>query len=152
MNAGYLGLIGVAVGWALNELTRLIYYNKERKERRLGIYQQAYARLRQLEDILPNARNFAAISPSIDEFKQWCYQNNLYLDKRTEAALIGVYNTVVTNMLPQKRAANILLITNVKRTFDKAEKAIRAAAGEQSLTDDRRFTNDEPIIPHDDSR
>ena len=122
-------LIAIVVGWALNHWSHVYYYNREQRERRLGIYQQAYARLQQLQDSLPRAASFTAIQPQLDDFKQWCYQNNLYLDSQTEAALIAVFNSIVSNMLPTPVAANLLLVQQVANAFEGANNAIRAATG-----------------------
>ena len=128
-----IGLAGVVLGWGLEQLSRLIYDKKERRERSLPVYQQAFAHLRQLEDSVPNAANFTTIQPNIDDFKQWWYQNSLFLDPQTNDALVGVVNIITTQMLPTPTAKNILTIKTVSAAFHEAENAIRSATGQKLL-------------------
>jgi len=141
MSVALIGFIGVVLGWGVHELSRFVYYRKEQRERRLGVYQQAFAHIKRLQDRLTNITNYSQqVQPDIDGLRQWWYENGLFLDRQTNEAIVGVVNTIATASLPQlanqpqQQPVNMLAFQNVMEAFDRAENAVRSAAGEERFT------------------
>lgn len=137
MNGGIWVVVGVLVGWILNEWTRWRYYKRERMERRLGIYQQSFSKVSQLRATLGRVTNYGQqIQPQLNALRQWWNQNSLFMDPDTNNALVGLVNTITMRATPRRqqaqriRARNLLLIASVSRALDRAENAIKTTVGQ----------------------
>jgi len=131
MEPEWILLLGIAIGWGFDQISRLVWYKINRKDRNLSIYQQASAKLHVLQDNLPRLRNFNDMKPFLDDFKEWHYHNDLNMNPRTNIALVAVINNIITKMLPEPAVSNILTIPDVYNAFVEAENSIRAATGQK---------------------
>ena len=131
-------ILGVVVGWGFAELSRYINSKREYRERRISIYQQAFAQVISLEASLSQVYNWNRMIPTFSNFRHWYYNNNLLLESRTNNILNDLMITIAYQcplQLSQRQGPqpiNMLLVPAIKEALDKAKAIIMAAAGHKT--------------------
>jgi hypothetical protein len=131
-------ILGVVVGWGFAELSRYINSKREYRERRISIYQQAFAQVVGLEASLSQVHSWNQIKPIFNNFRHWYYNNNLSLNSRTGDVLNDLMIVIAFQcplQLSQRQGLqpiNMLLVPAIQEALNKAKVAIKAVTGHKT--------------------